>query len=180
MTNRRTLLTQTLTLGGLVATAPAVAAQCSSVPVDRKGYNRYLELFTAQDPAFTQFYAPDVVLRIEGATAPPDEAGTSKIPPDMHGPDGILKFYRMLWTHIREQIEVKFFVADADRIAVELLGAFICTKDIDDPKQWGRPVKKGEVRRQQGVVLYELENGKFKTIRAVSANQLNDWRMENI
>lgn len=176
MTSRRTVLTGALTLGGLAVGAPAIAAQCPPLPVDRKAFNRYLELFTARDPAFTEFYTPDVVLRIEGAA--PDESGTSKVPPDMHGREGILNFYRMLWTHVREQIEVKFFVADADRIAVELLGAFICTKDIDDPKQWGRPVKKGEVRRQQGMVLYELEKGKFKLIRAVSANQLHDWRME--
>ena len=97
----------------------------------------------------------------------------------MKGPDAIVKSYQMMWTNVREKIELQFFVADAEHIAAELRGAFICVKSIEDSKQWGRPIKKGEVRRQQGIVLYDLENGKFKTIRALAPRALHDWRMEN-
>lgn len=135
--------------------------------IDRSRFQEYIEYFNAFDPRFAEeFYADDAVMELG--------------PDNVRGRRAIFERFKELRNGIDEKIvSVDFFVSDATGVAALITGEFRATEDIDNP--WFSPhtVKKGSVRRQRGVVLYGVENGKFTLIKAVPPEILNDWRLED-
>ena len=147
--------------GGLVAAPAQAATACGGLTRER--FNEYLTLFNNNDLGFIKFYHDDVVL----------ELGTQEI----KTPKGIRDFYAEVKAHIHEKVEATHFVSDATGIAALLPSEFKVYKDWENGF-FQRPLKKGEVLRIVSIVLYWVENGKFKHIKSARQKLVNDWRME--
>jgi hypothetical protein len=91
---------------------------------------------------------------------------------------GIRDFYREVHAHIHEKVEVSHYVADATGIAAELPSEFKVYKDWAEPNYFRRALKAGEVFRIISLGMYQVENGKFRHIKAARYKLVNDWKME--
>lgn len=150
---------------GLALASVAVQAQPAvSGAITRAEYQRYVDLFNANDPAFIEYYHPDVVL----------ELGASEI----RGDTGIRDFYANVKKYIKEQVDVTVFVADENTIAVEIPTRFECIADWD-ASFWGVPLKKGQVMRIISFGFYTVADRKFKHIKSARYKMIHDWQMEN-
>ena len=151
----------------MAATPLEAGAQTCSVPFDRARFQKYIDLYCAFDPAFMEFYAEDVVMKLG--------------PLQAKGRQAIYDLFKPRRDNIKETIDVIFFVSDANSMAAQVNGGFFCTGDIDNKdKLWPRPLKKGEVRRVRGVLLYTLDkNGKIKTIAGPPPEVVQEWHYEN-
>lgn len=162
---------------GLLAAAPGLAAApailTGKAPGDdqaRNGgmplakYLQYVNWFNQGDPRYLEFYHPDVVLELGNAT--------------INGATGIRDFYREVHAHIHEKVEVTHYVADATGIAAELPSEFKVYKDWAEPNYFRRTLKAGEVFRVISLGMYQVENGKFRHIKAARYKLVNEWRME--
>jgi hypothetical protein len=69
------------------------------------------------------------------------------------------------------------FISTPTGIAAELPTEFRCYKDWENG-YFQRPLKAGEVMRTVSFGLYEVQDRKFKHIRAARFKQIHDWRME--
>ena len=135
----------------------------SSGGISRSDFDKYVELYNAADPTFTRFYQDDVVME----TVPP-----------LTGAASIRDFRRELQAYVIEHITVEYYVADATGSAAQFLGEFRCVRDMPVTALsglFGKAVKKGQVLRQRGIILYGVKNGKFKWIRAAPPIILQDW-----
>lgn len=122
--------------------------------MDRATYQAYLDAFMAQDfDGFSKFYADDVVFNLSGG---------KKI---IHGRQGIVDFYRVVFERIREELTVTFFCGDANAIAVEVDTVF--TALADWPDFISRPMKAGERFAITSWAHYTLKDGKFTDIRSL-------------
>jgi len=129
----------------------------------RADYDEYLALFNANDPSFIKFYHSDVVLELSGS--------------EIRGAQGIKNFYADVKKYISEKVEVTTFIRDGDKLAVEIPTTFEVIADWDD-SFWGVPLKKGQVLRIVSWGIYDIEDGKFKTIRTARYKLVNDWQFE--
>ena len=132
------------------------------MPLSR--YLEYVNLFNNDDPRFIEFYHPDVVLELGNAT--------------INGATGIRDFYKEVHAHIHEKVEVSHYVSDATGIAAELPSEFKVYKDWNTPNYFKRPLKAGEVFRVISLGMYQVDNGKFRHIKAARYKLVNEWRME--
>ncbi len=150
---------------GLALTAVAIQgrAAAASGALTREEYLRYVELFNANDPAFIEYYAPDVLF----------EVGTTT----MQGATTIRDFYANVKQYIKEQVDVTMFVADETTLAVEIPTRFECIKDWDD-SFWGVPLKQGQVMRIISWGFYTLADRKFTHIKTARYKMIHDWQME--
>ena len=179
--DRRRFLTTaaagTAGLLGMLAASPARPADApvltGKAPADsqpRSGglplarYLQYVNWFNEGDPRYLEFYHPDVVLELGNAT--------------INGATGIRDFYKEVHAHIHEKVEVTHYVADATGIAAELPSEFKVYKDWADPNYFRRALKAGEVFRIISLGMYQVENGKFRHIKAARYKLVNDWKME--
>ncbi|EIZ79131.1 hypothetical protein WSK_2318 [Novosphingobium sp. Rr 2-17] len=169
MTSRRELLSYAIPAAALTtvmagATLPGIAQAASGGKgMPRARFNKYIELYNANDPGFTQFYDDDVVME----TVPP-----------LKGASTIGDFRKVLGTYVNEHITVEFFVSDENGVAAQFLGEFTCVRDMPITALsglFGKAVKKGQVLRQRGIILYGLKNGKFTFVRAAPPIILQDW-----
>ena len=147
----------------LQGTAPADSQPRSGgMPLAR--YLQYVNLFNKDDPRFIEFYHPDVVLELGNAT--------------IRTAQGIRDFYKEVHAHIHEKVEVSHYVADATGIAAELPSEFKVYKDWAEPNYFKRALKAGEVFRVISLGMYQVDNGKFRHIKAARYKLVNEWRME--
>lgn len=166
MALRRDLLTALPTVAvALAATSANAATTCetSSGGISRKEFDRYVSLYNAADPGFTQFYQDDVVME----TVPPLRSAAA-----------IGDFRREFGAYVVEHITVEYFISDRNGAAAQFLGEFSCIRDMPVNALgglFGKGVKKGQVLRQRGVILYGVKNGKFTFIRASPPIILQDW-----
>lgn len=149
----------------LAATAgPALAAPAKGGRgISRAEYDRYIKLYNAADPAFIDYYQPDVVME----TVPPLTSAAA-----------IQQFRRDLSVYISEHITVEYFVSDETGAAAQFLGEFTCVRDMPITAfsgLFGKAVKQGQKLRQRGIILYGVRNGKFTFIRASPPIILQDW-----
>jgi len=147
----------------LTGTAPGDAQpRTGGMPLAR--YLQYVNLFNNDDPRFIEFYHPEVVLELGNAT--------------IRTAQGIRDFYKEVHAHIHEKVEVSHYVADATGIAAELPSEFKVYKDWAEPNYFKRPLKAGEVFRVISLGMYQVDNGKFRHIKAARYKLVNEWRME--
>lgn len=162
MNHRRRFLKSSSGLA-LAGMAMPVMAAGNNAAMSREDYERYVDLFNVNDLRFLEYYHPDVVL----------ELGDSAI----RTAQGIGEFYTTVKEHLKETVTINQFVSDATGVAVEIPTVFECFKDWDN-SFWGRDIKAGEVMRIISFGLYQVEDGKFKYIKAARYKMINDWQME--
>jgi hypothetical protein len=160
-----------LTAGPLrAADAPILTGKTRGDDQPRSGgmplarYLQYVNWFNQGDPRYLEFYHPDVVLELGNAT--------------IQGATGIRDFYKEVHAHIHEKVEVTHYVADATGIAAELPSEFKVYKDWPEPNYFRRALRAGEVFRVISLGQYQVDNGKFRHIKAARYKLLNEWRME--
>lgn len=116
----------------------------------REDYDDYVRRFNAKDvTAFERYLSPTVRVW-NGETY-------------YTGIDGMKAHYAKIWAHFIETLNVLRFVSDDDTVAVELRTDFEATSDAQDTPVG--PVRKGERLQFNGVVLYEVEDGLFTSIK---------------
>jgi hypothetical protein len=164
MARRREVLAAlpAMTLAAVSATATTPRDKMSG-GVSRSDFDKYVALYNAADPTFIRFYHDDVVME----TVPPLKSAAA-----------IRDFRRELGAYVIEHIAVEYYVADETGSAAQFLGEFRCVRDMPVTALsglFGKAVKKGQVLRQRGIILYGVKNGKFKWIRAAPPIILQDW-----
>ena len=85
-----------------------------------------------------------------------------------------MESYKTLHEHVREVLELGFFIASEDLMAVELYTEFHCFKD--NPAFTSQPMKKGDVVIMTNWVVYNMENEKMKRIR-IAHFRMHDPKM---
>ena len=121
--------------------------------ISRRQFDKYVSLYNAAD----------VVME----TIPPLTSAAA-----------ISDFRRELRACVIEHITVEYYVSDATGSAAQLLCEFSCIRDLPTTALSGpfrKAVKKGQMLRQRGFILYGVENGRFKWMRAAPPIILQDW-----
>jgi hypothetical protein len=157
-------------LAGLPAMALA-AASANATPsrdtsrggISRSEFDHYVSLYNAADPAFTRYYHDDVVMETV---------------PSLTSAEAIRELRRELQAYVVEHMTVENYVADENGCAAQFLTELRCVRDWPTGSLSGLPgkaVKKGQVLRQRGIILYGVKGNKFKWIRAAPPIILQDW-----
>lgn len=116
----------------------------------KERYMEYIKRFNAQDmSAFDDFIAPDLHM-INGTL-------------EYRGVQGMKDHYAKIWGRFTEDLAIEKFISNDDHIAVQMWAHFTVLEE-DEESLFG-PVKEGENFDFRGLILYDLENGKFKRIR---------------
>jgi hypothetical protein len=147
---------------GLVGAATPMLAATSN-RISREEYQDYVDRFNNNDMSFIEYYHPDVVL----------ELGASEIV----GDTGIRDFYANVKKYIKETVTVNQFISDEGGIAVEIPTTFECIADWAD-SFWGVPLKKGQVMRIISFGFYQVEDRKFRRVKAARYKMIHDWQMQ--
>lgn len=166
MTSRREVLKYAAPAIAIAATGAQAAPICKTARgsgISRAQYDRYIALYNAADPRFAGYYHEDVVMET--------------VPPTV-GRSGILAFRHELGAYVRETMTVEYYVGDATGSAAQVVGQFQCVRDMPVSTfhgLFGKDVRKGQILRQRGMLLYGVSNNKFKWIRANPPIILQDW-----
>lgn len=115
----------------------------------RETYDRYLARFNAADAsAFTDYLTPAAVM-INGAY-------------EMQGIEAIRRHYmEAIWPYFEETVTVERFVTDGETLAARLWTHFVARRDAQTV--FG-DVRRGEAFDFRGIVMYEIEQGRFARI----------------
>jgi len=113
-------------------------------------YMEYINRFNAQDmTAFDDFIHPKLHM-INGTL-------------EYTGVDGMKDHYAKIWGKFSEDLTIYRFVSNDEFLAVHMWAHF--TALIEDENSLFGPVKKGENFDFKGLIIYDLEDGKFKRIQ---------------
>lgn len=151
-------------MGSILTGKTPADSQVRSGGMPLARYLQYVNLFNNGDPRFIEFYHADVVLELGNAT--------------IQGANGIRDFYKEVHAHIHEKVEVTHYIADATGIAAELPSEFKVYKDWPAPNYFRRSLKAGEVFRVISLGMYQVQDGKFRHIKAARYKLVHEWRME--
>jgi ketosteroid isomerase-like protein len=86
--------------------------------------------------------------------------------------DEMLSFYKMLKSRIKETVTLREAIVGENEIAVEIETELVAFEDW--PEMPTGPMYKGDRRRSQNFVWYEIANGQFSHIRSATYRQLED------
>ena len=118
------------------------------------GFRAYIAAFNRGDTAaYGAHYADDVILVIADHT-------------ELRGRQAIFDFYAGVRAGTERTIEVVEVIARADLIAAELVSEFLATRDLPDFPSG--PMRAGDRLAINSFVFYDLEQGKYKRIRAAT------------
>lgn len=116
----------------------------------RETYDDYVRRFNAQDTSgFDLYLHPDV--RVQNGLI------------SYTGIQGMKDHYAKIWRTYKETLNVLRYVSDEQTAAVELWTHFDALRDAEDTPLG--PVRAGETFDYRGVVLYEIQNGRFTSIK---------------
>jgi SnoaL-like domain len=114
-------------------------------------FRRYIDAFNRNDfETFGGYYAPQI--HFQG------QAG------EFHGREQVVSFYRQVKARIRETIGILTLVIGERHIVAELETELHAL--VDWPDFPTGPIRKGETRRSQNFVWYEVADGTFGRIRS--------------
>lgn len=120
--------------------------------MDRERYASYLDCFNRGDFAhFGDYYADDIVFVLGDLRS-------------FHGLDELTAFYKEVKGRVRETQTALQVVIDEGGVAAELDSTFLALEDW--PEFVSGPLKKGDVYRRRGLIMYTLRDGKFSYIRS--------------
>ena len=118
--------------------------------MNRETYDDYIRRFNAQDmTTFDAYIAPN--LKITNGTL------------ELHGLQGMKDHYARIWKTFTEELHIERFVSDEVTLAVQMWTHFTALAD-DSDSPFG-PVKAGETFDYRGVIMYQIEDGKFTDIK---------------
>ncbi len=125
--------------------------------MNREEFQKYIDHFNARryDDLVTYFTDDVSVEYFTRAAGDPKRV--------LSGPEGFMQSYLALHAQVREVLELGFFIADGDQIAVELYTEFHALHD--GARVLGRELSLGEAVVMTNWVVYDLEGGRFKRIR---------------
>lgn len=130
--------------------------------MNRESYDDYIRRFNAQDKtAFDEYLAPK--MRMTNGTL------------EFHGVQGMKDHYAKIWKTFTEALHVERFVSDEDTLAVQMWAHF--TALTDDHESLFGPVRAGETFDFRGVIIYQIEHGKFSDI-CVAYNSFTHTNLE--
>mgnify|MGYP000344267009 CR=1 FL=1 len=115
----------------------------------REIFDQYIKRFNEEDPtAFDDFIAPDMRM-LNGAL-------------EFTGIEGMRDHYEnKIWPHFVEKLNVLRFISNDDIIAVEMWTRFVARHKADT--LFG-PVEAGELFDYRGLIMYDVVDGRFKSI----------------
>ena len=115
----------------------------------RSAYDDYIRRFNEEDPtAFDEYIHPDMRM-LNGAL-------------EFRGVDGMRDHYEnKIWPHFVETLNILRYVSDESTLAVRMWTTF--TAKHDGETLFGRVVE-GERFDFRGVIMYEIEDGRFSSI----------------
>ena len=115
-------------------------------------FRTYIAAFNARDFAgFSKFYADDVEFNL----------GDRK---QIIGAQGIVDFYRGVFDHIKEELEVVDLIVGPEGAALHSRTTFTTIKDWPDFEIW--PTMKGDVRTVESINMYRTAGGKIVQIKS--------------
>lgn len=121
-------------------------------------FRRYIAAFNCSEFAIlADYYAPEIRFAGQGG--------------QFQSRDEVLAFYRMVKSRLRETIRVKELIVGENEIAADLETELYALEDWPDFP--AGPIKKGETRRSENFVWYEIEGRRFSRIR--SARYKREW-----
>jgi hypothetical protein len=82
---------------------------------------------------------------------------------ELRGIQGMKDHYARIWKSTKEELHVERFVSDDNTLAIQMWTHFAVQKD-DDDSPFGK-VKTGECFDYHGIIMYELKNSKFTSIK---------------
>ena len=118
--------------------------------MEREAFDEYIRRFNSEDAtAFDDYIAPNMKM-LNGSL-------------EFRGVDGMRGHYEnKIWPFFIEKLNVLRFVSNDNTAAVQLWTQFTARRDADETL-FG-PVKKGDRFDYRGVIMYEIEDGKFTCI----------------
>ena len=118
--------------------------------MNRETYDDYIRRFNEQDmKAFETYIAPNCKITNETL--------------EIHGIRGMKDHYARIWQTFTEELHIERFVSDGETLAVQMWTHFTALRD-DRESPFG-PVRAGETFDYRGVIIYQIEHGKFTDIR---------------
>jgi predicted acyl esterase/ketosteroid isomerase-like protein len=122
-----------------------------SPPFTEADYRRYIAAFNRSDFAeFSRYYAPDVEFQGRGG--------------HFCGRDAVVDFYRQVHARVHEKIEIRQLVMGDRALVADLITELEALEDWPDFPTG--PLTRGEIRRSQNFVWYDLAAGEFSRVRA--------------
>lgn len=116
-----------------------------------QSFRTYVDAFNRSDfDGFSRYYMPDIDFRGRGGT--------------FAGREEVLAFYRTIKTNISEKLTLRGMVVGRKNWVVDMVTELYSPKDWPDSPIG--PMKKGESRRSENFIWYELEGDKFKRVRS--------------
>ena len=113
-------------------------------------FDDYINRFNARDAsAFEDYIDPNAVI-INGTL-------------EIKGMQGMKDHYARIWKGFKEELNVERFVSDEDTLAIQMWTHF--TAEKDDKESLFGDVKAGETFDYRGIIMYEIVNGKFTSIK---------------
>jgi len=130
-----------------VDTSPGPAATAKAL----QSFRTYVDAFNRSDfDGFSRYYVPDIDFRGRGGTFANREE--------------VLAFYRIIKANISEKLTLRGLVVGRNNWVVDMVTELYSPKDWPDSPIG--PMKKGESRRSENFIWYELEGEKFKRVRS--------------
>ena len=115
-------------------------------------FRTYIAAFNARDfEGFSRFYADDVEFNL----------GDRK---QIIGKQGIVDFYREVFDHISEELEIVDLIVAPDGAALHSRTVFTTVKDWPDFELWS--TMKGDVRHVESINMYRTSGGKIVAIKS--------------
>ena len=131
--------------------------------MDRATYDKYVERFNKKDETAFEDYLCEDMHMLNGAL-------------EFTGIDGMKAHYmEKIWPHFVEDLTVLRFLGGEERIAIEMRAEFTAM-DAFEETLFG-PVVKGERFTFHGILMYELEGGRFKKIQ-VAYNSFKNTKVD--
>ena len=125
--------------------------------MDKSQFQDYIDSFNRDNfEGFSKYYADDVLLELPSKT--------------LRGRQAIVDFYREVKARIRETLEIKQVICDAEGLAAEVATEFYALEDW--PDFIAGPLRKGESIRLISFVLYKIRDGRFAHIRSARFRKL--------
>ncbi|EEA04607.1 hypothetical protein BH160DRAFT_0139 [Burkholderia sp. H160] len=129
--------------------------------MERSRFDEYIRRFNARDSsAFDEFIAPDMKM-VNGALTFTGSAGMRE-----HYEDKI-------WPFFEEKLNVLRFISNADTLAISMWTQFTA---LDKADTLFGLVEKGERFDYRGLILYEIEGGRFTSI-TVAYNSFRNTKL---
>ncbi len=143
---------------------PALAAsRCEPAPgahaIGERGFRQYVDAFNRGDfDGFGRFYHPEVDFHGQGGR--------------FHGRDAVLAFYRQVKARVRETLELRELVVGADQLVADMVTTLQVLEDWPDFSSG--PLQKGETRRSENFIWYDVQDGRFTRIRSAHYSSTPD------